>query len=151
MELQNLILYLAPLAYLAGAAALMRTAAPGQRKPLILGWLVPGLVHWVVGRRPRSAFFAVQIVGLFVAGLCLSDFRCISPFDRHPIWALVQLPGGAMTLVAAALTSGLRITGEAPYYAAGCLYASVACLLNLLALCDLYDLTEPAERRARRI
>jgi hypothetical protein len=151
MGLQVGIIYLAPIAYLLGALLLLRTAAPAQRKPLLLGWLVPGLGHWVTGRRPRAVFFAAQIFGLFLAGLALSDFRCISPLDRHPIWALIQIPGGAMTIVVAALTHGLRIEQESAYYGVGCLYASVACLLNVIALCDLYDLTEPEERRARRV
>lgn len=151
MELQKLILLVAPAAYLAGAAYALRIAAPAQRRPLVMGWLVPGLGHWVAGLRPRAVFFAVQFFALFVAGLAMTDFRCISPFDRHPIWALIQTPGGVPVILVAALTQGLRIAEEAPYYAVGCLYASVACLLNLVALCDLYDLTEPAERRARRI
>ena len=36
------------------------------------------------------------------------------------------------------------------FYPAGCLYVCVACLLNLVALCDVYDLTEPAAKRALR-
>jgi hypothetical protein len=151
MGLQSFILYAAPVAYLLGAIALLKNAGPAQRKPLVLGWLIPGWGHWAIGRRSRAIFFAAQILGLFLAGLWLSDFRCISPFDRHPIWALIQLPGGAMTLVAAAATWGLRIEAESAYYGVGCLYASVACLLNVVALCDLYDLTESPERRARRI
>ena len=94
--------------------------------------------------------FGVQIFALFLAGLVLSDFRCVSPFDRHPIWGITQIPGGILTLVTAALTSGLTIQRDNAFYPAGCLYVSVACLLNLVALCDVYDLTEPAQKRAMR-
>ena len=118
--------------------------------PILLGWLVPGLGHWVIGRRGRAAFFAIQLIGMFVAGLVLSDFRCVSPFDRHPIWALTQIPGGVLTLVSAAATAGLYIERDIPLYSAGCLYVGAACLLNLVALCDLYDLTEPEQKRLAR-
>lgn len=150
MELQNLVLWVAPLAYVLGALYFLRTSAPAQRKPCLLGWLVPGLGHWLIGRKDRALFFGAQIVGLFLIGLLLSDFRCVSPFDRHPIWALIQIPGGLLTAATALATAALEIRADSAYYPVGCLYVSAACLLNVVALCDLYDLTEPAERRAAR-
>ncbi|HYC77243.1 MAG TPA: DUF6677 family protein, partial [Planctomycetota bacterium] len=107
---------------------------------------------WKIGRCDRALFFGAPIVAVFLAGLAMSDFRCVSPFDRHPIWALIQIPGGGLTIVSAVATWGLRLRGESELlYPVGCLYVAVACLLNLVALCDLYDLTEPAERRAARL
>jgi len=145
-----LIVWAGPALYGAGAVWFLLTADPSQRKPFLLGWLVPGLGHWIVGQRRRALFFAVQIVGLFLAGLVLSDFRCVSPFDRHPIWAITQIPGGILTIVTAGLTATLHIERDNPTYAVGCLYVGVACLMNLVALCDLYDLTEPEKRREAR-
>jgi hypothetical protein len=150
VELQKLVAWAGPLLYVVGALWFLAVSDRSQWKPVLLGWLVPGLGHWVVGKRPRAIFFGAQIIALFVIGLVLSDFRCVSPFDRHPIWALTQIPGGALTIVTAVLTSGLYITRDNPTYAAGCLYVSVACLLNLVALCDLYDLTEPEKKRLAR-
>jgi hypothetical protein len=115
---------------------------------VLLGWILPGLGHWIVGQKRRALFFAIQIIALFVLGLVLSDFRCISPLDRHPVWALTQIPGGALTLVTAVLTAGLDIERDNPLYQVGCLYVGVACLLNLVALCDLYDVTEPRKKAA---
>jgi hypothetical protein len=150
VELQKLIAWAGPLLYVAGAIWFVIVSDRSQRKPVLLGWLVPGLGHWSIGQRHRGLFFGVQIVVLFVAGLLLSDFRCVSPFDRHPIWALTQIPGGLLTLLTAVLTSGLHIVRDNPTYAVGCLYVGVACLLNLVALCDLYDLTEPEKKRLAR-
>lgn len=150
MELQKLIVWAGPILFGVGALWFFLTADPSQRKPVLLGWIVPGLGHWVIGQRSRALFFAIQIFVLFVLGLILSDFRCVSPFDRHPIWAITQIPGGLLTLVTAAVTSALDIERDNPTYAAGCLYVGVACLMNLVALCDLYDLTEPAARREAR-
>jgi hypothetical protein len=150
VELQKLIAWAGPLLYVAGAAWFVAASDRSQRKPVLLGWLLPGLGHWVIGQKPRALFFGIQIVTLFLAGLILSDFRCVSPFDRHPIWALTQIPGGALTLVTALVTAGLDIERDNPTYSAGCLYVGVACLLNLVALCDLYDLTEPESKRLAR-
>jgi hypothetical protein len=145
--LQKLIAWIGPLLYVVGAAWFVAVSDRGQRKPVLLGWLVPGLGHWITGRRSRALFFGIQIVVLFLAGLAMADFRCVSPLDRHPIWAITQIPGGLLTVVAAITTAGLDIQRDNALYPVGCLYVGVACLLNLVALCDLYDLTEPASRR----
>jgi hypothetical protein len=150
VELQKLVVWIGPLLFVAGAIYFLAVSDRRQRMPVLLGWLVPGLGHWVTGRKARGLFFGIQIVALFVAGLVLSDFRCVSPFDRHPIWGITQIPGGALTLLTSALTFALKIERDNPFYSAGCLYVSVACLLNLVALCDIYDLTEPAARRELR-
>lgn len=150
MELQKLIVWIGPLLFVAGAGWFLAVADRRQRLPILLGWLVPGLGHWIIGRRGRAAFFAIQLIGMFLAGLLLSNFRCVSPFDRHPIWALTQVPGGLLTVLTAAATAGLHIERDNPLYPAGCLYVGAACLLNLVALCDLYDLTEPEEKRLAR-
>jgi hypothetical protein len=150
VELQKLVVWIGPLLYAVGAIYFMAVSDKGQRKPVLLGWLVPGLGHWVIGQKSRGLFFGIQICALFLAGLVLSDFRCVSPFDRHPIWGITQIPGGVLTLVSAVATSGLMIQRDNLFYPAGCLYVSVACLLNLVALCDVYDLTEPAAKRVLR-
>jgi hypothetical protein len=150
VELQKLVVWVGPLLFVVGALYFIAVSDRSQRLPILLGWLVPGLGHWKTGRKARGLFFGIPLVLLFLAGLALSDFRCVSPFDRHPIWALTQIPGGALTIVTAALTSSLMITRDNPYYQAGCLYVATACLLNLVALCDLYDLTEPEAKRAER-
>ena len=150
MELQKLVVWAGPLLFVAGALYFLAVSDRNQRLPILLGWLVPGLGHWKAGLRTRGLFFGIPLVTLFLVGLVLSDFRCVSPFDRHPIWALTQIPGGALTIVTAALTSALKIVSDNPYYQAGCLYVAVACLLNLVALCDLYDMTEPEAKKAER-
>jgi hypothetical protein len=150
VELQKLVVWIGPLLFAVGALYFVAVSDRGQRLPILLGWLVPGLGHWKIGQKARGMFFGVPLVALFLAGLLLSDFRCVSPFDRHPIWALTQIPGGALTIVTAALTSSLTIQRDNSYYSAGCLYVAVACLLNLVALCDLYDLTEPEAKRSER-
>jgi hypothetical protein len=150
VELQKIIVWIGPLLYGVGALWFVAVSDRRQRLPVLLGWLVPGLGHWIIGEKKRALFFGIQIIVLFLAGLMLSDFRCVSPLDRHPIWALTQIPGGALFLLTALLTAGLDLYRDNPYYSVGCLYVGVACLLNLVALCDLYDLTEPESKRLAR-
>ena len=126
-------------------AAIVRFIAVSSRRQqiaVLLAWLVPGLGHVYIGRTRRGVFLAAIVVAMFIAGMIMSDFRNISPFDRHPIWGIAQIPGGLMTGIAAALTNGLLIERDLPFYSVGCLYSSVATLLNILLMIDVYDHAE---------
>lgn len=138
-----IVLQLAPFAVAAALLWLVVSSSPLQRKALLLAWLVPGLGHLVVGRRDRALCFAALLIPTFIAGLCLGSFATVSPFDRHPVWGLAQIPGGLLTLITALTTQGVRIPVEDTVYATGTLYTGAACLLNILALCDVYDLARP--------
>ena len=61
MELQKLIVWIGPLLYAVGAVWFLAVSDKSQRKPVLLGWLVPGLGHWVIGQKPRALFFGIQI------------------------------------------------------------------------------------------
>ena len=150
MGLQKLVIILGPILLVAGAAYFVHVSDRRQRLPMLLGWIFPGLGHWAAGFRPRAVFFATQLVALWVAGLWMSEWRCISLFDRHPIWALTQIPNGALTLVTAFLTRNLFIEHDNALYQVGSLYVGVAGLLNVVALCDLYDITETESQRLLR-
>src|ERR1043165_7093720 len=108
MGLQKLVVWLGPLLLVAGTAYFVHVADRRQRFPMLMAWLLPGLGHWVAGFRTRAIFFGLQLIGLWAIGFWITDGRCISPFDRHPIWALTQIPGGALTVVAAIATRNLH-------------------------------------------
>lgn len=124
------------------------SANPLQRKALLGAWLVPGLGHWLLGRKDRALFFAATLIPVFVTGLILGDFATVSPFDRHPIWGLAQLPGGLMTALAALLTKGANIEAADVFYSTAQLYTGAACLLNILAMCDVHDLARSPKTTA---
>jgi hypothetical protein len=150
MNLGVLLIKLGPILVAAAIAYFLYCSDRRQRIAVLLAWLFPGLGHWWIGARSRAILFAATLVPLFIAGLVISDFLSVSPFERHPIWGLAQLPGGLMTAITWLATSGLVITRDNPYYGVGLLYTGSACLLNLLAMCDVWDLTEPAARREKR-
>lgn len=133
-----------------GALLLLRfvaTSTPRQRLAVLLGWVLPGAGHVYLGLRRRGLVLGGLILLTFLAGMALADFRNVSPFDRHPIWGIAHAFGGVMAGVAALLTKDLLILRDSPYYQVGSLYSGVACLLNVLAMIDAWDLAPTTARR----
>ncbi|MEE2713625.1 MAG: DUF6677 family protein [Planctomycetota bacterium] len=142
MTFSEVILNLFPVFIAAGVAYFLWKSNARQRIAVVLAWAFPGAGHWWLGHQNRAKFFAFCLVPTFLAGMALSGFLNISPIERHPIWALAQAPGGLMTLVAWLATMSLKVTSANDYYLIGCLYSGSACLLNLIAMCDVWDLAE---------
>lgn len=128
-------------------AAAVAIGDPRVRRPFLLGLLVPGLGHISIGEKGRGLLVLIPVITLFVAGLILSDFRCVSPFDRHPLWGVLQAPAAGPTFLTWGLTRHLTLDHIGETYQVGCLYVGVACLLNLVGLCDLRDVCMKAARR----
>jgi Family of unknown function (DUF6677) len=111
---------------------------------LLLGWLIPGGGHFLLGRRTQAGVFFVTVTATFLAGMALSDFGNVS-LERHTYYFLAHIFNGAETLLAWFLTKGLledhvpthfgMHTGEV-----GVLYTAVACLLNVIVVMDAYAL-----------
>jgi hypothetical protein len=100
-----------------------------------LGWLVPGLGHFVVGRRGKAFLYFGVIVGAYVLGLALADWRCVH-YERYQVWFFAQVFAGLPTGVTALLTRDLEITRAVPLLDVGQLYVGVASLLNAIAVAD---------------
>ena len=145
MTFSELILNLVPVLIAAAVAYFVWKSNRRQRTAVLIGWLFPGAGHWYLGHKDRARFFAGLLVPIFLIGLAISGFAAVSPTDRHPIWGLAQMPGGLLTLVAWLATMGVKVTSTSDLYGIGCLYTGSACLLNLIALCDVWDLGEGEE------
>ena len=63
----------------------------------VAGWLIPGLGHFLRGERLKGIIFAVTLLGCFIAGEALSEFRAVS-YHEHDIAFWAQLGAGAPTL-----------------------------------------------------
>jgi len=124
---------------------------------LALAWLLPGLVHLLLGKRGHAVVFFLCVVGVFVVGDVASDFKGVS-YHYHR-WAFVaQMGAGAPVLLHLAIAGqpsdeefrpalgegGRRIS---PFYDAGMIYMMIAGLLNVVAIADA---VERAVRRPRR-
>ncbi len=123
---------------------------------LLAAWLVPGLGHWVLGKRRRAIVFGVVIFCAFVTGI-LVDGELGTPRPGEPFsWlaALACLGNGVLYLVRLAWLNGVDglFGGSFPYglngggnpVSAGFVYGNTFLytggLMNLLAVLDVSDI-----------
>ncbi|MDA8019396.1 MAG: hypothetical protein MPN21_18295 [Thermoanaerobaculia bacterium] len=107
---------------------------------LILGWLIPGLGHVLLGRRARGIAFSVLVLGSLLFGAWL-DGRMPWIFSGSPLFILMTF--GAMGSGAAYFL--LRMSGftgdpTAWGYDYGGAFIVTAGLMNLLLLLDVHDI-----------
>jgi len=115
----------------------------------LAGWALPGLGHWLLGRRGKALFFLVTIWGTFLTGWVLSEYRAVFwKKDRIATYGQLGmgLPTAPLLLVGEPLTDRLGLrdftepmyepTGHSenllPHYDVGALYTCVAGLLNVV-------------------
>ncbi|HEX6882764.1 MAG TPA: DUF6677 family protein [Planctomycetota bacterium] len=135
-------LLLAAHAHLAARAPSARP--PGATHPALLAaaaWLLPGLGHWLQGRRRRALLVAALLLGLFLLGTWLAEGSNLSR-ERHFYYWSGQVLLGGPALLLEALLGGLRVTDEIRWVDVGLLYGCMAGLLNVLAVLDVYGLAE---------
>ena len=121
-------------------ARVPRDETTGTRSPalaVLLGWLVPGLGHVFQGRKLRGAIVFVTLAGLVVFGTLLADGSNLSR-ERHYYYWGGQFMAGLPGLLAETLSSGEPLSRHVRYGEAGLVIASVAGLLNILAMIDVY-------------
>ncbi len=118
----------------------------------VLGWVLPGLGHFVLGQTARGLILAVTIGSLWMGGLLIGGITVIDR-QNHPAWFVGQM-GVAPSWVVNRVHDNLRSrwqreAGTSPdaepgYIVAygkpeeqGILYTALAGLLNLLAIIDV--------------
>jgi len=104
---------------------------------VLCAWLVPGLGHWLQGRRLRAAVLFVALIGLFVLGTLLAQGSNLDRERHFYYWAGQFLLGGP-AWIAELVHGHARVDGELPYVDAGLGMSCVAGLLNVLAMIDVY-------------
>jgi len=102
---------------------------------ILAAWVVPGLGHWLIGRRAKAVLFFTVITVTFLAGVLLAEGRNLS-WDRDWVYFLAYGFNAGETLLGFLLTRHLEVTHKIPYLQIGFLYTAVACLLNLVAMMD---------------
>jgi hypothetical protein len=122
---------------------------------LAAAWFVPGLGHWLLGRKKRAIVFAVVIVCAFVTGV-LIDGELGTPKPKNPFsWlaAFACLGNGILYLgrllwlngfadLLSGLPFGLQGGGNpaASGFAYGNTFLYTAGLMNLLTVLDVSDI-----------
>jgi len=109
--------------------------------PVLLTWLVPGLGHVYEGRRLRGLVVFLLLVGLLVTGVVLAETSNLSRERHYYYWGgqfLIGLPA-----IVAELAFGSRpVTSHVAYAEAGLVFGTVAGLLNIMAMLDVYGWAE---------
>ena len=134
------------------------SSAGKRRAPVMLllgAWIVPGLGHWMLGKKKRAVVFAMVIVCAFVTGVLLQG-EIGTPKPQSPFsWlaAFACLGNGILSIGRLAWLNGLGgLLGGLPYglqgggspsaagFAYGNTFLYTAGLMNLLAVLDVSDI-----------
>ena len=122
---------------------------------LVGAWLIPGLGHWILGKKKRAVVFALIIVCAFVTGVLL-DGEIGTPKPQSPFSWLATfacLGNGILGLGRLLWLNGLGgLFGNLPFglqgggnpsaagFAYGNTFLYTAGLMNLLAVLDVSDI-----------
>lgn len=127
-------------------ARLPKEVSTGSKSPafaVLLTWLVPGLGHLYQGRKTRGLLIFIALVGMLVLGSMLADASNLSR-ERHYYYWGGQLMAGLPALGLQAVWGAKAVTQHITYGEAGLVMASVAGMLNILAMLDAYGWSEAA-------
>ena len=105
---------------------------------LLGAWLIPGLGHWIIGRKQKAVLYFVVISATFFLGVLLAQGRNLS-YERDKIYFLAYLWNAGETGLGWLLTRGLEYDKPIPHLQVGFLYTAVAGLLNLVAMIDFFN------------
>jgi hypothetical protein len=103
--------------------------------------VLPGLGHWLQGRRVRALLVFGLLVGLLAVGTWLAAGSNLSRERHFYYWAGQFLLGGPALLAEWSLGRP-PVRGELPWVDVGLLYGCLAGLLNVLAMLDVYGVAE---------
>ncbi len=104
-------------------------------------WMVPGLGHWIQGRRARAVVVFILLVGLFALGTVLAQATNLSR-ERHFYYWSGQFLVGLPAMLAEIVSGSARVKSDIAYVDAGLVFGCIAGLLNILAMIDAYGFTE---------
>lgn len=115
-----------------------------QRDPALctaLTWVLPGLGHIMQGRKARGIVALVLLVGLFGLATMLAHGSNLDR-ERHFYYWAGQVLLGPVALVAEFAHGHPRLESLPPYKDAGIVIGSIAGMLNVLLMLDVYGYGE---------
>jgi len=131
-------------------------ARPVSKPLLLVSWLVPGLGHWLLGKRVRAGVFAAIVTASFITGILLHGEIAV-PQQSSPLsWFFTFgcLGNGMLYFIRLLWVNGLDglfsasfpygLSGGGDPVAAGFFYGKTflytAGLMNLLVVLDVHDI-----------
>lgn len=142
--------------------------------PAILGWIVPGLGHVVIGERGRGLLVFAGVGFLWVSGIFIGGLDSVDK-NKDTLWFYAQAGSGPMALGVDSLNSALiksgtfgelidvpnpqrlnpppapvsTLTGVGHSNEYGILFTALAGMMNVVALLDAGSRGRPPRRVAR--
>lgn len=118
---------------------LQRGLNPGTA--VLCAWLVPGLGHWLQGRKARGAVLFGVVVLMLVLATALAQGANLDRELHFYYWS-GQFMSGLPSILAELLFGPGRLRGEIPYVDAGLVFGCLAGLVNILGMMDTYTIAE---------
>lgn len=129
---------------------------PVAKMLLLVSWLLPGLGHWLLGKRVRAGVFAAVVTASFITGIFLHGEIAV-PQQSSPLsWFFTFgcIGNGILYFIRLLWVNGLDglfsasfpygLSGGGDPVAAGFFYGKTflytAGLMNLLVVLDVYDI-----------
>ena len=125
----------------AQAGSVIEGAAIHPAAAVLFGWLIPGAGHVSQGRVARGLFCFLLITGMFVLGCLLAEGTNLDRTRHFYYWA-GQTMLGPMAFVAEFFSGHPAMEMRPRYSDAGVMLASVAGVLNVLLLLDVYGFSD---------
>ena len=112
---------------------------------VVATWLVPGLGHWLLGRRGKGLLYAGVLTATFLIGLVLAEFRAVRSDDEFFLYLLGEGLCAGLAFPSLWLTQDLLLVADYPRLEVGRLFCTVAGIMNV---CVMVDVVETAFPRA---
>ena len=122
-------------------SATIEGAAKDPLPCVVLGWLFPGAGHIAQGRVARGLVAATLLIGLFVLGTALADGTNLDRTRHFYYWA-GQAFLGPVAFIAELINGHPRMTERIEYADAGVVLSSIAGMLNVMLLLDVYGYSD---------
>jgi len=120
-------------------------SAPRRGKnPVVLlaaTWALPGLGHFLQGRKLRGAIVCGLLLSLFIAGTVMADGSNLSRIRHFYYWS-GQFFLGLPAILTELLSGRPPVQSDIQLVDAGLLYACMSGLLNILAMLDVFGVAE---------
>ena len=110
---------------------------PEPAIPALVGWILPGAGHWMLGQRGKALMFAGIVFATFFTGVALADGHAVS-WEREQVYFLGEAGALVPTVVGWVLDRAITLDAIPPTYHLGLLYATVAGLLNVVVAVDAF-------------
>ncbi len=103
--------------------------------------LLPGLGHWMSGRKFKAFLLGGTILGMFLLGMALGEFADFHR-SRHPYYWVGQMFVGVPGWLVALLTQGAKFDAVRVFQDVGLLFTTSAGFFNIIAALDAYARAE---------